>query len=69
MKPSVGEICGQMPKRKLTALVFEHGAGVVSIFLSFLFFCLAWPGTDHSPAPDTMDHTVGEREREGEKSG
>lgn len=33
------------------------GAGVPSIF-----FCLAWPGTDHSPAPDTIDHTVVERE-------
>ena len=35
----------------------------------FRSFCLAWPGTDHSPAPDTIAHTVRERERGREMSG
>lgn len=53
-------ICGQMPKRRLTVGVFGWAQEC------FQSFCLAWPGTDHSPAPDTIDHTV---VREGEMRG
>lgn len=57
-EPGVREICGQMPKRQLTVQVFGWAQEW------FRSFCLVWPGTDHSPAPDTMDHTVGQTERE-----
>lgn len=57
-EPGVRKICGQMPKRQLTVGVFGWAQEW------FRSFCLAWPGTDHSPAPDTIDHTVLERERE-----
>lgn len=60
-EPGVREICGQMPKRQLTVRVF---GGAQEWFRSF---CLAWPGTDHNPAPDTIDHTVLGRERERER--
>lgn len=33
----------------------------------FDLFCLAWAGTDTSPAPDTIDHTVCEREKGTER--
>lgn len=68
-EPGVKEICGQMPKRQLTVRAFGWAQEW------FRSFCLAWPGTDHSPspAPDTIDHTVregeGERERERERVG
>lgn len=54
------------PNAKETAYCSGSLAGRRSAFRSF---CLAWPGTDHSPAPDTIAHTVGESEgeREGER--
>lgn len=30
----------------------------------FDLFVWAWPGTDTNPAPDTIDHTVRDRDRE-----
>lgn len=60
-EPGVREICGQMPKRQLTVQVFGWAQEW------FRSFCLVWPGTDHNPAPDTIDHTVGQTEREGER--
>lgn len=60
-EPGVREICGQMPERQLTVQVFGWAQEW------FRSFCLAWPGTDHSPAPDTIDHTVGETARERER--
>lgn len=30
----------------------------------FDLFVWPWPGTDTNPAPDTIDHTVRDRERE-----
>lgn len=51
------------PNAKETAYCFGSLAGAQEWFRSF---CLAWPGTDHSPAPDTIAHTVWEREGESE---
>lgn len=49
------------PNAKETAYCWGLLAGRRS---GFDLFCLAWPGTDTSPAPDTIDHTVREREAE-----
>lgn len=54
-----------MPNRQLTVGVLGWVAGAGSIF--FFCVCLAWPGTDHRPAADTIDHTI--QGREGEMSG
>lgn len=46
------------------SLLFGSLAGCRSGFDLFV-----WPGTDHSPAPDTIAHTVWEREGEREMCG